>query len=162
MVLLRRMQPGDADAVLAGFDHLSPRSLRLRFFTANPRLTDDLRAELVKVDPETRTVLLAFDDPSGELLGGARAVRIPGDPTAAEVAVTVGDAFQHHGLGRLLLRQLRRAALAEGIERFVGHVMVDNLAARTMLAAAGATCRLFEPGVLSFEIRLRPPATAAA
>jgi RimJ/RimL family protein N-acetyltransferase len=118
-------------------------------------LTPGVVADLVRIDPGHRIVLLAFDAATGALAGGARAVRHRDDPSVADVAVTVGAAHRRRGVGGALLRRLRRAALAEGIERFDGHVLIENVAARALLAGAGAVCTFDEPGVLRFEIRLR-------
>lgn len=151
------MEPGDADAVLAGFRSLSADSLRSRFFTPVPRITPEVEAELVRVDHRDHIVLLAFDtegDAAGRLAGGARAIRDRLDPTTAEVALTVGDAYQRRGLGSRLLRQLGGVAWNQGIDHLTGHVLVDNVAARTLLIRNGAVSRLDEPGVLAFAIPL--------
>lgn len=155
---VRAMEPDDAEVVLAGFRSLSPDSLRSRFFTPVPRITPDVEHELVRVDQEDRIVLLAFDmdgtTEHGHLAGGARAIRDRHDASAAEVAVTVGDRYQRRGLGSRLLRHLGGVAWAQGIDHLVGHVLVENVAARTLLVRHGAVCRLDEPGVLAFAIPL--------
>lgn len=150
---VRAMEPDDAEVVLAGFRSLSPDSLRSRFFTPVPRITPDVEHELVRVDHHDRIVLLAFDE-HGHLAGGARAIRDRHDASAAEVAVTVGDPYQRRGLGSRLLRHLGGVAWAQGIDHLVGHVLVENVAARTLLVRHGAICRLDEPGVLAFAIPL--------
>lgn len=147
------MTADDADVVLAGFHRLSATSLRSRFFTPVPRITPGVAADLVRVDPASRIILLAFAD-DGTLAGGARAVRDPADPASADIAVTVGDPFQRRGLGSKLLKLLGSTAMAEGIDRLSGHVLVDNPGGRGLLIANGAVCRLDEPGVLAFEIPL--------
>ena len=157
---VREMAPGDAEVVLGGFERLSPASLRNRFFSPAPRLTPDVAADLVRVDPQTRIVLLAFDE-DGHLAGGARAVRHRDDPATADVAVTVGDDYQRRGLGSKLLKLLGRAALDAGIDRLAGHVLIDNPGGRGLLIANGAVCRLDEPGVLAFEIPLGRHRTVA-
>jgi acetyltransferase len=165
---VRPMEVADAVAVRQGFASLSASSLRTRFFTPLPRLSEALLDELTAVRPD-QIVLLAFDRSTGGLAGGARAIRLRDDRCAADLAVTVGDAYQGGGLGSALLRRLRRAARDEGIERFSGHVLVENTAARMLLRRAGATAVLDEPGVLRFEIRIasargegRVPAASAA
>jgi GNAT superfamily N-acetyltransferase len=158
--VVRPMTAEDADAVLAGFDRLSPTSLRYRFFSPVPRITPGVADDLVRIDPASRIVLLAFTD-DGRLAGGARAVRHRDDPATADVAVTVGDPFQRRGLGSKLLKLLGTAALAEGIDRLAGHVLVDNPGGRGLLIANGAVCRLDEPGVLAFEIPLGRHRTVA-
>jgi RimJ/RimL family protein N-acetyltransferase len=159
--LVRPMEVGDAPVVRAGYEALSPATLRARFFSPVPRLSPATLDDLVAVVPG-RIVLLAFDARSGELAGGVRAVRFPDGRDAADVAVTVGDSYQRRGLGLALLRCLRRAAAAEGIGRLAGHVLVDNDAARRLIRAAGGRTAFDEPGVLRFEIPVDQPATVAA
>jgi GNAT superfamily N-acetyltransferase len=146
------MTPADADTVLSGFARLSPESHRSRFFAASPRLAPAVRKDLVEVD-DRHIVLLAFAA-NGQLVGGARAVRHRDDPTTADVAVTVGDGYQRRGLGSRLLKLLGAEALANGIDRLAGHVLVDNPGARGLLIANGAMATFAEPGVLAFEIPL--------
>jgi acetyltransferase len=146
------MRRADADAVLDGFHHLSPTSLRYRFFNPVVRLTPGVAADLTAVDDQ-HLVLLAFD-PTGRLVGGARATRHRDDWSTADVAVTVGDSHQRHGLGSKLLRILRTEAKQAGIERLAGHVLVDNAAGQALLVGAHAACWFDEPGVLAFEIPL--------
>jgi GNAT superfamily N-acetyltransferase len=143
----------DAPAVLEVFAHLSPDSLRYRFFSPVHHLTAGVAADLVRVDDERRVVLLAFDD-HDRLAGEARAVRHADDPATADVAVTVADEYQRRGLGSKLLKLVGKASLDVGIDRLAGHVLVDNPGGRALLIANGAMVNFYEPGVLAFEIPL--------
>ena len=149
---VRSMTPDDGPAVAAAFGRLSPSSLRTRFFSPVVRLTPGVVADLTAVD-DRHLVLLAFD-PAGELVAGARATRRRDDPSVADVAVTVGDHVQGLGLGTKLLRLLRTEAADAGVDRFAGHVLVDNPAAQAMLVSSHAAIWVDEPGVLGFEIPL--------
>lgn len=154
---VRPMHPGDTDTVVEGFRHLSPESIFRRFFSPVPALLDDHRlADLVGLRPGHQ-VLLAFDA-DGRLAGGVRAIADPDDPGAAELAVTVADAWQHHGLGRQLLRLLVRELRAQGVERIRGHVLGHNHAAKA-LVAPGASWWHDGDGVVGFEVPIRTPAT---
>ena len=161
--VIRPMEPWDAAAVRDGVAALSPSSLRLRFFSPVPRLTAGLVADLVRVDPSNRIVLLAIDPRDGRVAGEARAVRFRHDPTVADLAVSVTDELQQQGLGTALVRAVRRAARAQGIRALTGHVLVDNAGARAMLRRGGAVLEFDEPGVLRFRIELqREPAAVAS
>lgn len=157
--LVRPMHVNDGPAVVAAFERLSDASRRARFFSPVPRIHAGMAADLVRVDDQ-RVVLLAFDE-SGTVVGEARAVRHRLDPATADIAVTVLDAYQHHGLGSCLLRRLGTEARRVGVTRFVGHVLVDNRAAQHLLARGGASLKLSEPGVHAFEIPLVPAAPQA-
>ena len=151
------MVPGDGAAVRAGFNALSDASKRSRFLSPITTISRAILDELVVADDPGRIVLLAFDGRNGRLAGGARAVRLENDPVAADLAVTVGDHYQRRGLGTRLLRELTHAARAQGVERFTGHLLADNVASRRLLASTGAAFTFAEPGVLAFEIVLARP-----
>jgi ribosomal protein S18 acetylase RimI-like enzyme len=151
-VTVRPMVTDDAADVIAAFGRLSPASLRSRFFSPVVRLTPGVAADLTTVDAQ-HIVLLARDE-DGQIVGGARATRLRSDPAIADVAVTVGDHLQGRGLGTKLLRLLRSEAARAGVDRFAGHVLVDNVAAQAMLVAHHAALWIDEPGVLGFEIPL--------
>ena len=155
--LVRPMEPSDAATVRRGFAALSPASLQRRFFSPAPRLSPELLDELTTIDP-SRLVLLAFAADTGMLAGGARATR---QGASAEVAVTVGDAYQGRGLGTALLGELVAAARRRGVEQLTGHVLVENEPAKRMLRAAGAHLAFDEPGVLRFDLPLVPALAAA-
>ena len=162
-VTVRSMTPSDRDAVIAGFEHLSPAGRRLRFLSPTHHLTPGMVADLTAVDDD-HLVLLAVDA-RGRVVGGARATRHRADRSVADVAVTVGDHLQGRGLATRLLRFLGEEAQRAGIERLAGHVLVDNAAAQRLLVSARAVVSFDEPGVLAFEIplgrRTVPPAHAA-
>ena len=86
-------------------------------------------------------------------VGVARFVRLD-DRQAAELAVTVIDAYQGRGLGTLLLEAVAAEAVRHGITRFEGDVLIGNTAMRTLLRRAGARFGPGEDGVLRFELDL--------
>ena len=90
----RRATPADAEAMLDLYEHLSSESRYTRFFRPLRRIDASMRAQIL--DLSAANVWLAFD---GEVcVGEARVVRSTRDP-CADLAVTIADDYQGHGLG---------------------------------------------------------------
>jgi GNAT superfamily N-acetyltransferase len=154
---IRPLGPADARILAAGFERLSPSSRELRFFTPTPHLSAEVLRSLTDVDQHEHLALLAVraERPS-EGLGVARAIRDPDHPSHAEIAVTVLDEFHRRGIGTALLRALRRAALADGIDTFDGYVLAQNRPALEWLRHSRARIGHDGGGLLHFAIPLRP------
>jgi GNAT superfamily N-acetyltransferase len=124
-IVIRPVEPGDKDAIAAGFERLSPESRYRRFFAPLTHLTAaDLRY-LTEVDHHAHEALIGFDARSREPVGVARFVRTD-DPAYAEVAVTVIDDWQGRGVATALLARLVARAREEGITHFVALVLSEN------------------------------------
>lgn len=127
------LRPEHATIVTEGFAKLSDRSRYLRFFGPKRALTDTDLHRLLTQDGDERYAMAVVIDgaagPEGVALG--RLVRSDRAPGTAEIAITVLDAYQRHGLGRLLLDRLQQAARAHGYARIRGEVLAEN---RPMLA----------------------------
>ena len=87
-------------------------------------------------------------------VGVARYVREADDPTVAEVAVTVLDAYQRRGIGTLLTRTLGEVAAENGIRSFVNYVQWENAAAIELLTDEESRITPAEPGVARIEVDL--------
>ena len=105
---------------------------------------------------------------SGQLVGVARFIRIPGEPDLAEVAVTVIDSWQRRGLGTALLRELAQRATEEGIRHFTAEMLAENKPMLTLARRSGtprppATAPQCRPGSTSLRRRSSraPPAATA-
>ena len=130
---MRPVRPEDKDAIVDGFERMSPESRYRRFFAPLERLGDrDLRY-LTEVDHRDHEALVAFDRQTGTPVGVARYVRSD-EPLEAEVAVTVIDDWQGRGAATALLESLIERARDEGVERFVALVMSENTDALEMFA----------------------------
>lgn len=153
-VIVRPIEPGDGERLRAAFDRLSPESRYRRFFTAMPRLTENMLHHLLDVDGADRVAWAAIDpDAEGEPgIGVARYFRLEDEPDAAEMAVAVVDDYQHRGVGSLLLHHLNRTARDHGITHFVGTVLAENRPMLDLVESAGGRYLLDEPGVLRLEI----------
>lgn len=157
---LRPIRPDDKAGLIAGMARLSPESRRRRFFSAKDRLSQSALAYLTEVDHADHFawVALALDEPGQPIVGVARYIRVAGEPDGAEFALTVIDEYQGRGLGGLLFEALVVVARANGIERFVAHVLNDNLPMRGIVEDAGGRLEADEPGVLRSEIDISTPA----
>src|SRR3954447_2694386 len=103
-VLLRPIRADDKRRLGDAFARLSPETQRLRFLAPKPRLTGaDLRY-LTEIDGTDHVAVVAVLAHRGGrdpfIVGVGRFVRDPEDGESAEVAVVIGDPWQHQGLGR--------------------------------------------------------------
>ena len=122
---IRPIEPSDAPALIKAHDQLKPETRRLRFFRMHPHMSEREAAFFATVDHVDREAFVVLDGKFIAAVG--RYDRV--EPDAAEVAITVGEPYQHHGLGTLLLDTLAARAREVGITRFVADTMGDNRAA---------------------------------
>ena len=125
-VRLRPIRPDDAPRLEELYARLSQHSAYQRFFTVMHRLPPDWARFLAAVDHQRRFAVVA-EEPAAPstLVGVARYEPLP-DKETVELAVVVQDSWQGRGLGRLLLRDLLRAAELNGIRRFRAFVLAEN------------------------------------
>ncbi len=161
-ILVRQLLPSDRDELAQRYLQLSPAGRRLRFFNAPDHLSERLLDYLMDVDGPDRCALVAFavDEDHAPGVGLARYVRSRDDPTAAEAAVTVLDAYQNRGIATAVLRRLADEARRNGISTFTASVMWENRALLDGLRAFGAEIAPSEPGVASVRIALPDPDVA--
>src|SRR5271165_2120552 len=167
-VLVRALRPDDAPGLAEAFEQLSETSRYRRFFTAKPHLSEQTLAFLTDVDHHDHEALVAVAPDSGQLVGVARFIRIPGEPDLAEVAVTVTDSWQRRGLGTALLRELAQRAAEEASGTSPRRCWPRTSPCSLWPAGSGtprppATAARCRPGSTSPRRRSRraPPATTA-
>ena len=83
VVLLREIQPSDADALIRFHEALSPESIRMRYFSAHPHLSAVETTRLTTVDHRDRQAYVAVV--GDEIIGVGRYER-NGSTDEAEVA----------------------------------------------------------------------------
>lgn len=162
-VVLRLLTPADAPLLREGFAQLSPHSRFTRFLRDKAALSEAELRYLTEVDGESHFALGAVvrgADGREQGLGVARFVCLADASGAAEAAVTVVDAAQGQGLGRLLLTRLARAARERGVERFSCWVMPGNAPMEHLLSTLGPCEREDEGDALLYSIPLPPPPLA--
>lgn len=124
-VTIRSVRPEDKQLLVDGFNKLSAESRYRRFLGAKDVLSARELAYLTEVDGVSHVAIGAVH-PDGAGLGIARFIRSKDDPTVAEAAITVLDAWQGKGLGKLLLERLTDEARARGVTRFRCEVLAGN------------------------------------
>jgi GNAT superfamily N-acetyltransferase len=132
-VIIRPIRPEDREALAAAHSRLSPESVRRRYLTAKPRLTERELRYLTEVDGIDHVAYVAVE--GDRIVGVARWVRSPEDRTSAEAAVVVADDHQRRGLGRRLGDAIADAARERGVERFTAVLLSDNVAAHRLFAS---------------------------
>ncbi|MGZ4805851.1 MAG: N-acetyltransferase family protein [Ilumatobacteraceae bacterium] len=155
-ILIRPLVPSDRDELAVRYEALSPATRRSRFGSAPDQLSASRLDELLDLDYHDRFALaaLAVDEPFEPGVGVARYARSRDNPTDAEAAVIVVDAYQHRGIGSILLLDLVEVARAHGITRFLGTVMWENAELLDALLSWGAIVEPTEPGIASVRIEL--------
>ncbi|WP_370324655.1 N-acetyltransferase family protein [Euzebya sp.] len=134
-VLVRPVSPLDADRVDAFVAGLSAASRFRRFNTGVHRLSPSQLAAIVDVDHRGRETLVGVA--GRRVVGLVQSIELPADPTAVDIAVVVDDAWQGHGLGRLLLQAIAAAAQATGHGTALVMVQADNGAVLHLIRSSG-------------------------
>jgi GNAT superfamily N-acetyltransferase len=136
-LLVRSVEPDDADAVAAGYLHLSADSAYRRFFTIFSRLSPQQVRFFTDVDHRDHEALGALAADTGDGVGIARFIRSDTDPTCAECAIVVTDSWQRCGVGYELMRALVGRARDEGITTLSAEVLTENPALLALLRRFG-------------------------
>jgi len=133
-VLLRPIRKGDAASFAAAFEKLSDVSRYRRFFTAMPKLPDGWAEMLTDVDHHKHRAWVVIDPAAEPLVDGdegqgiavGRMIVDDDDPTTAEAAITVTDAYQHQGIGRMLLDAIVSSAALNDIAHIRAVTLPEN------------------------------------
>lgn len=124
------------------FEKLSPETRRHRFLAPVVRLSDAMLKQLVDdvdgIDHVALVLVAEVEEDVYDPVGIARMVRYPQAPDAADLAVTVRDAWQGRGVATALLDVLMRRR-PEGVTHVITEVACDNPASLAMLRRLGPT-----------------------
>ena len=129
-ILVRPLQNGDVDTVVAVFRRLGDESRRRRFNAAKPCLTEAELALLARVDA-SHHALVAYVVGDPRPAGLAQLARTSRD--SAEIAFVVADVHQHRGIGSALTRMLLDDARAAGITEITAQASGENRAALALI-----------------------------
>jgi N-acetylglutamate synthase-like GNAT family acetyltransferase len=136
-VLIREIRPQDLELERQFIERLSPTSRRFRFLGTFLSPSDKLLRQLVVLDPMRDLALIALinDGDESREIGVAR-LSTESDHTC-EFAVTVGDEWQHKGLGTLLMQHLICNANERGINSMHSIAAADNESMREFATHLG-------------------------
>jgi acetyltransferase len=136
VVQVRPVRPEDEPLLQDLAGHMSPKDLRLRFFTAVRGLTHAVAARLSQIDYDREMALLALH--GGVVLGVAHFFADP-DRQRAEYAIAVRTDWKGRGVGYLLMNRLIDIARQCGIGELVGEVLPENWPMLQICRALGFT-----------------------
>lgn len=162
---IRPILPTDRETHVACYEQVSDDSKYSRFLAPVPHLTEDLLKLLVDdVDGVDHVAYYLFVDGENQGLPVAvgRIVRVPDDPSAADIAVTVQDDWHGRGLATAMMRLLveRRPS---GVTHLVTIVLANNRPSRRMLRRIGPTKELYlGDGAVEVRVELGEPAPERA
>lgn len=149
-VRVRPITPDDADLLVDFFERLGPESRYYRFFRVKTSLPPEEVAYFTTVDYATRMALVALYD--GRMVGVARYDSSPEHPDRAEVAFSVSDEMQGHGIGTSLLQLLTAYARDHGITGFRAFVLPENVQMMRVFRNSGYELkRTVEDGIFTVD-----------
>ncbi|MCV7282677.1 GNAT family N-acetyltransferase [Mycolicibacterium flavescens] len=159
-LFLRPVLPGDNERTSSGPVEFSSETLYRRFQSVRIPSTSLMRY-LFEVDYIHHFVWVMTDGEEGPVVADARFVREEKDPSIAEVAFIVADAYQNRGIGTFLMRALAVAAKYHGVQRFTARVLTDNYPMRAIMDRFGAHWERDDLGVVITDIDVPDPGLPA-
>ena len=127
VVEIRALRPQDKEEILSLYAHASADSLYHRFFAVKRTFSEkEQHYYFDDIDFINHVVLIAIETVDGQprIVGGVRSIIT--EPGKAEVAFSVADDHQHHGLGMALMHHIAAIAREAGIKEFIAEVLADN------------------------------------
>jgi acetyltransferase len=138
-VRIRALRRGEDAPIRELWPHLSARTRYLRFLSVMTTLPDSLVRRLVSVD-DCRTLAWVAEHETGgtaDIVGLANLGAV--DEVSVEVGLVVRDDWQRQHVGTELATRMLLAAERRGFRKFIGHVLDENVAMRTLLKNIGET-----------------------
>jgi GNAT superfamily N-acetyltransferase len=138
---VRPVTPGDAPLLATLLASLSERSTRLRFFRPLKDITTIWReaARVAGHSSLLQTALVATScHAAGETaVGLAELCHDASDPTVADFAIVVSDAYQREGVGQMLSQLLVQVAMLRGVQTLRVDMLAENVAIRKLVRSLG-------------------------
>ena len=136
---LRAIRPNDRERLREEFLKLSKATIRDRFFSVKMDLTPKELTYFTEVDFDHHVALVAELESGATYVPAAvgRLVRKSGQPDHCEIAITVTDAMQGHGIGKIMLNHLIDCARQLGVHHMDASVMADNTRMMKLILRSG-------------------------
>lgn len=153
---IRTLRPQDAAAERRFIESLSPESRHARFLCTLNSVDDSLLQQLMAEDADGPLAVVAtVPGAEGEdIIGVARLA--PTSREAAECAITVADAWQHHGLGHRLFDALKALARQRHVRRLYSVDAASNARMRAFARSLDARVHAdpADPTQVVYEVEL--------
>lgn len=137
-VVVRPIRPEDRQIEREFVQALSNESKYFRFMSALRELSESMLDRLTQIDYDREMALIAVVCENGREteIGVARYI-VNADAISCEFAVAVADAWQHRGVGSILIRSLVEAARRRGLQVMEGIVVAGNYKMLGLMNALG-------------------------
>jgi RimJ/RimL family protein N-acetyltransferase len=157
VIHLRAIRPNDRERLREEFLKLSKASVRDRFFSVKLDLTPGELTYLTEVDFHHHVALVAELEAALHRVPVAvgRMVRKTDQPDHSEIAITVTDAMQGRGIGKILLQRLLECARELGIHHVDASVLAENKRMLHLIRKSGLPFESYlEDGIRNISIAL--------
>ena len=163
-LLIRPLAARDAELLQDFIRGLSPHSRYQRFQSTLHELSPDMLSRLTHLDYRHSMAFAAivFEHGHRRMVGEARYAPAIDRPGAAEFGLAVSDAWQHQGLGTLLLEKLIQHAEHSGIALIQGDVLHDNTTMLRLTRQLGFTARTHPDGAWLTRVERTPSSLSIA
>ena len=127
-LIVRPIEPSDADALRRSFGLLTSEEIRYRFLHPITELTPAYAHQLATLDYERQFALVAveIEAPDQALIGAVVRAAIDDSGSKAEFAIIVGRELGGRGLGSYLMRRMIEWCRKKKLTQVYGDVMLEN------------------------------------
>lgn len=141
-VILRPIRPEDAEMEQAFVKSLSDDTRYFRFMDALRELPRSMLVRFTQLDYEREIALVAItqQDDAPAQIGVVRYAANP-DGESCEFALVIGDEWQRHGLGQIMMEYLMEIAARRGLKVMEGEVLGSNSGMLHLMTRLGFAIR---------------------
>jgi acyl-CoA hydrolase/RimJ/RimL family protein N-acetyltransferase len=155
LINFRPIHPTDEPRMRDLFHKLSAATIYYRFMGYQKFVSRRQIQDFVYIDHRNDvTIVGTLPEAYGEEIIAVGSYYLDPKTNLAEVAFTVSDQWQNHGIGTFLLKHLMRIARRNGIRGFTAEVLVDNKAMQAVINKSNTkVSSRVGNNVISYEMR---------